>query len=213
MKTFRTAIAALAVLLAGAGAAAAQSYYAGAYGGANIGHESDVSISSLPGIPFTVTTDTGYAVGGFVGYDFGGSFRVEGELAYRRNGLDEQSALGTSVQMQGDVSSLALMVNGIYDFGSGASAFTPHVGAGIGVARFSLIDAGPVGSPAENDDDTVFAYQLIAGVGYELSPTLTIFADYRLFGTTDPEFTQSSGTVIETEYLNSTMLIGISTSF
>jgi len=213
MKTCQTVIATVAVLLAGAGGAAAQSYYAGAYGGANFGHDSDVSISSLPGVPFTVTTDTGYAVGGFVGYDFGGSFRVEGELAYRRNGLDEQSALGTTFQMQGDVAALALMANGIYEFGSGASAFTPHIGAGLGVARFSFIDAGLVGGPTESNDDTVFAYQLILGVDYELSPTLSIFADYRLFGTTNPEFTDSGGDVIEAEYLSSTVLIGISTSF
>ena len=213
MKTCTILISFVAVLLSAAGGAAAQSFYAGAYGGANFGHDSDVSISSLPGIPFTVTTDTGYAVGGFVGYDFVGPFRAEGELAYRRNGLDKQSALGISVPMQGDVSALALMANGIYEFGFGTSAFAPYIGAGLGVARFSFIDAGPVGSPAENDDDTVFAYQLIAGVGYQLSPAWSVFADYRLFGTTDPKFTQSSGTVIKTEYLSSTVLIGISTNF
>jgi len=172
-----------------------------------------VSDSSSPGVPITVTTNIGYAVGGFVGYDFGGGFRAEGELAYRRNGLDEQSALGISFKMQGDVSSLAVMANGIYEFGSGASAFSPHIGAGIGVARFSFIDAGLVGGPTESDNDTVFAYQLILGVDYELSPTLSVFADYRLFGTTNPGFTDSAGDVIEAEYLSSTVLIGISTNF
>lgn len=213
MKICKIVIATVAVLLVGAGGAAAQSYYAGVYGGVNISHETDLSSSSMPGIPISVTTNTGYAIGGFAGYDFGSGFRVEGELAYRRNGLDEQSVGPATAQMQGDVASLALMANGIYEFGSGASAFTPHIGAGLGVARFSLIDVGTVGSIPENDDDTVFAYQLIGGVDYELSPTLSVFADYRLFGTTNPEFTNSLGDVIEAEYLNSTVLIGISTNF
>lgn len=213
MKTCRTVFAALAVLLAGVGGAAAQSYYAGVYGGASISHDSDTTVSTLPGVPFTVTTNIGYALGGFAGYEFGNGFRVEGELAYRRNSLDEQSALGTTFQMQGDAATLALMANGIYEFQSGASAFAPYLGAGIGVARFSLIDAGVVGSTPEDNDDTVFAYQLIAGVGYDLSPTLTVFADYRLFGTANPEFTESDGDVIETEYLGSTVLIGLSRKF
>ncbi len=213
MKTCKSAIAALAILLAGATGAAAQSYYAGAYGGANIGHDADTSFSTVPGVTFEVSTDVGYALGAFVGYELGNGFRVEGELAYRRNGLDKLSAGGASVQMLGDVSSLALMANGIYAFGSGGSSWEPYVGAGLGVARFSFIDAAPVGSPTESDDDTVFAYQVIAGIGYELSPTWTLFADYRLFGTANPEFRQASGTVVETEYLNSTLLIGFSRTF
>lgn len=212
MRSCRFVITAAAFLITSAGNVMAQSYYAGAYGGVNFGHDADTSITGVP-VTLTVSTDVGYALGVFGGYDLGNGFRVGGELAYRRNGLDKQSALGTSVKMQGDVSSLALMANGIYGFSPGGSAWDPYIGAGLGVARFSFIDAAPVGSPPESDDDTVFAYQLIAGLGYELSPTLSIFADYRLFGTSNPKFTQSSGTVVETEYLNSTVLIGISKKF
>ena len=213
MKICKVLYSALAMLLAGIGTAAAQSFYAGAYGGAGIAHDSDTTNSAAPGVPITISSNIGYAVGGFAGYDFGSGFRVEGELAYRRNSLDEQSALGTTLQMQGDAATLALMANGVYEFQTGGSALMPYIGAGIGMARFSLIDAGTVGSTPEDNDDNVFAYQLIAGIGYELSPTLTLFADYRLFGTADPEFTDSSGDVIKTAYLGSTILVGISRTF
>jgi len=213
MKTCKVLFSALALLLASAWAAAAQSYYLGAYGGAGIAHDSDTSNSGVPGVSITVSSNIGYALGGFAGYEFGNGFRVEGELAYRRNSLDEQSALGTTFQMQGDAATLALMANGIYEFQTGGSAFSPYIGAGIGMARFSLIDAGVVGSTPEDNDDTVLAYQLIAGIGYELSPTLTLFADYRLFGMANPEFTDSSGNAVKTEYLGSTVLIGLSRSF
>ncbi len=212
MKTCKILISALAVLLGATGVAAAQSFYIGAHGGVGIPHDSDATSSGAPGVPITVSSNIGYAVGGFVGYDFGTGFRVEGELAYRRNGLDEQSALGSTFAMQGDSSTLALMANGFYEFGAGSS-WTPYVGAGIGMARFSLIDAGTVGSTPEDNDDTVLAYQFIAGIGYELSPTLTLFADYRLFGTADPEFTEADGDVVETEYMGSTVLVGIRRTF
>lgn len=213
MKTCKLLISAVAVLLACGGGAAAQSYYAGAYGGANLAHDADASVSSAPGTPITAVYNAGYAIGGFVGYDFGDGKRVEGELSYRRNGIDEQVVAGTPMPMQGDTAALALMVNGIYEFQSGSSGLTPHIGAGIGIARFSVIDAAPVGDPPTNADDTVFAYQLIAGVDYELSPTLTLFADYRLFGTANPQFKDASANDVEVEYLNSAFLIGISSSF
>jgi opacity protein-like surface antigen len=210
MQAYRTFIAAAAVLLAGAGGASAQSFYAGAYGGGNFAHESDVTINGVSGT--TVSMNTGYAAGGFAGYDFGNGFRLEGELAYRKNGLDELSVGGSSVAMEGDVVTLALMVNGLYDFDTG-SALTPHIGAGAGMAKFSLLDAAIVGNPTENNDDMVFAYQFIAGAGYDLSPTVTLFADYRLLGTTNPEFTNDIGEDIEVTNLNSTVLIGIATRF
>jgi len=213
MKTCKTLFAALVVLLAGGGTAAAQSFYAGAYGGVGIPHDSDTSVSSAPGVPITTSGDIGYAVGVFTGYEFGNGFRAEGELAYRRNGLDEQSAFGVALPMEGDSSTLALMANGIYEFQFGTSPFAPYVGAGVGFARFSVIDAAIVGNPPESHDDNVFAYQLIAGIGYELSPAWTLFADYRLFGTANPQFTNSVGDQIETEYLDSTVLVGLSRSF
>ena len=212
MQTYRTVIIAAAVLLAGAGGASAQSFYVGAYGGVNYGHESDVLVDGIGGA--SIATDIGYAAGGFVGYDFGNSFRVEGELAYRRNGLDAMSVGGGSVPMEGYVSSTALMVNGLYDFDTG-SALKPHIGGGVGAAQFSVRDSRPVGDPdpPTNQDDTVLAYQFIAGVGYGLSPTLTLFVDYRLFGTLDPEFTSDTDEKIEVSYLNSSIMVGISTSF
>jgi opacity protein-like surface antigen len=199
-------------LLVAASDASAQSFYVGAYGGVNYAHESDVTVDGIGG--YTIDSDIGYAVGGFVGYDFGNSFRLEGELTYRRNSLDSFSLGPLSTPMEGDASALALMVNGLYDFDSG-SDITPHIGAGAGIARFSVIDARPVGipDPPTSEDDTVFAYQFIVGVGYDLSPTSSFFVDYRLFATVDPGFTNTSGEVIELSYLSSALLFGISTSF
>src|SRR5882672_11432132 len=73
--------------------------------------------------------DTGYAVGGVVGYDFTGP-RFELEGVFRgNNGNGFRAPVGTS----GTFDQLTFMVNGLYDFFPGAT-LTPYVGAGIGLA-------------------------------------------------------------------------------
>ena len=39
-----------------------------------------------------------------------------------------------------------------------------------------------------DDNDTVFAYQFMAGIGFEINPKTTLTVGYRYFATTDPEF-------------------------
>lgn len=104
------------------------------------------------------------------------------------------------------------MVNGYYDFDI-ESAFTPYVGGGIGIANVSINDLAVLGIPLADDDDTVFAYQFGAGVGYEISPTLTLTADYRYFATADGEFTDAGGFLFDAEYSNSTFLVGARATF
>ena len=53
-----------------------------------------------------------------------------------------------------------------------------------------------------DDDDTVFAYQLGAGLGYEINPNLTISLDYRFFATVDPDFTSRAGIEFSTENMS-----------
>jgi opacity protein-like surface antigen len=74
------------------------------------------------------------------------------------------------------------MLNGFYDIPRGGR-WRPYLGGGIGVG-FVSADF----SAAGDDDDTVFAYQVGAGIGYEITPSIIVALDYRFFGTTDPEF-------------------------
>lgn len=208
MRICKHVLPAVVMLLGSVSAASAQSIYYGAHGGLNLAHDSDFGPS---GSTLELSFDPGFAIGGFVGYEFGGGLRAEGELSYRAN--DGDSFLG--VGLDGDVTSLAFMVNGFYDFDIG-SPFTPYVGGGVGVASVSLNDVGAVGIVLADDDDVVFAYQLGFGVGYELSPTLTLTADYRYFATADGEFTTGpllGGIVVDGEYSNSTFLVGARATF
>ena len=131
-------------------------------------------------------------------------------MTFRSSPLDEFS-LGPGVNIDGGIDSLSLMGNAFYDFNTG-SAWTPYIGGGLGVA-FMSSDISLVGATLIDDTDTVLAYQLGAGIGYALSPTVTITADYRFFGTENPVFSDFAADNIEFEYMNHTILVGARTTF
>jgi opacity protein-like surface antigen len=149
--------------------------------------------------------DNGLGLTGGIGHAYGNGFRTEIELGYRLNDLDEIRGKGVfagfgSAPLNGDISSLSLMVNGYYDIDLGASV-TPFIGGGLGFARVAL-DSSDFGI---DDNDTVFAYQFAAGVSFALNPKLNLDLQYRLFGTSDPDFTDDFGDRIETEYTTHTL--------
>jgi len=141
---------------------------------------------------FETDFDPGIKIAGALGYDFG-AFRAEVEIGYLTNEVNDGVAIGSgSGPVEGDVSVLSFMVNGYYDFHKPNILFVPYLGVGIGGASIDALIIAPFLAPntqVVDDSATVFAYQFMAGVGWNVSPTLTITTDYRYFATTDPEFT------------------------
>lgn len=185
----------------------------GSYVSGNLGlailSDSNVTDSTVPGISIEIESDSGLALGVAVGYAFGNNTRIEGEIAYQKNDLDKASLFGVDVDLTGDISSLALLLNGYYDFAN-ESAFTPFISAGLGFAKVEVNDMNVLGSgaPSKNYDDTVFAYQVGAGVGYAVNEKVTLDVKYRYFGTSDPDF--DTATV---EYSSHNVYAGIRVSF
>ena len=163
---------------------------------------------SEEGVPFSIDTefDTGMVIEGAVGYDFG-MFRAEGEIGYRKNDIDEFSALGGSASGDGDFDALSLMANGYLDL-ENQTAFTPYIGAGIGYATVSANDISVGGIDVGDEDDSVFAYQLGVGVGYSATESLIVEIAYKYFATSDPDFEDT-----EAEYDSHNILIGIRYAF
>jgi opacity protein-like surface antigen len=168
--------------------------------------DSDLTSPGLPNI--TIESDAGLALGVAAGYSSGNT-RGEVEIGYQKNDLDQATLLGVPVALTGDTTSLSVLFNGYYDIDTD-SQFTPFVSAGLGFAKIDLNDFNAVGSgsPDTNDDDTVFAYQLGAGVGYAVNEKISIDIKYRYFGTADAEF----GTE-EIEYSSHNFLVGVRSSF
>ena len=127
------------------------------------------------------STDTGFAVGGKIGYDFVG-LRVELEGLYRNNRGSGavQYPNGAFGFVNGQINQVSAMANVLYDFAPGAT-ITPYVGAGVGIA---FVD--PSLASGCTLCGTQFAYQGIVGVGYNVAPGWRIDLDGRYYGTTNP---------------------------
>ena len=157
-------------------------------------NDSDLSdpTGTLQALGTELSFDTGFNINGAFGYEYDSGLRVEGELAYRANDFDEViiGAFGLSAPIEGDIEVFSIMLNGFYDIPLGGS-WIPYIGGGIGVG-FVRSDLSTFGI----ETDPVFAYQVGAGIGYEITPSIIVALDYRFFATTDPEF----NTGIEAEY-------------
>ena len=139
----------------------------------------------------TFEFDPGFAVGFAGGYNFG-MFRLEGELGYQINDIDQLSMPGGRINTNGDMTALSFMANGYFDFVN-SSPFTPYITAGIGIARLDINDLaiGPV--YVGDKDDTVFAYQVGVGVAFTINKNMAGDFKYRYFATDDPDFDGSEG--------------------
>lgn len=202
--------AALVALVAGSAQAQTNGWYAGLMGGWNYLQDSDVSPSGFSG---NVDFDHGFGVLGNVGYGWG-KYRLEGELGYRRNGADSVSGSNTGVGTggaSGSAWSTSLMLNGLYDIPIDFPV-KPHVGAGIGLARVDFDGIKTSGGTFANGSDWTFAYQGIAGLGWDIDPAWRLNLDYRYFATLDVDVT-SNGRSADAEYRNHSVMLGFAYRF
>ncbi len=134
--------------------------------------------------------DTSFTVGGAIGYRLGesGDYRVEGEVAYQNNEVDRIDnnslpvPIGVGTLSSMEASMLTFLLNGYIDFNYG-SAFSWFFTGGFGFAR---IDGEmTLDGVTDDEDDTVFAYQLGVGTGYAVTETVTLDCKYRYLRTED----------------------------
>lgn len=192
--------------------AAHAQWYVGADAGVNFLQDSDIRSTDGSSDKSTAGNETGYALQVHGGYAFKptGSVapRIEGEIGYRNSGLE---SLTDVTDASGDTSSLSLMANGVLSFLPNRS-WHPFVGAGIGMSRISA-EWKVNGSKVVDDSDWVFAYQGFAGVSYDLTKNWELTAQYRYFGTQDPEFSDSDGNRAKGEYSSHAILAGFAYKF
>jgi opacity protein-like surface antigen len=185
--------------MVGATSVSAQGMYAAVNGGVNITHDGEIDSSGVD-----TAFETGYAISGAIGYDFG-DYRLEGEISYRANDVD---AIG-GAPISANIATTALMANAFYDFDSG-SPFVPYAGVGLGVGFSTFERSGADG------DATELAYQFILGGAYEVSDSVEVTLDWRLFSMGTPIGTPKydfSGFDVSQAYWNSAIMLGVRTRF
>jgi len=79
-----------------------------------------------------------------------------------------------------------MMANVYYDFKSNSN-FTPYIGAGLGLSNVSLKEKSPSITFYTDDSDTVFSYQALLGVSYDINERHSVNTGYRFFGTQEAE--------------------------
>lgn len=199
MKTKLTLLAstALLALASAVPAQAAGNWYVSVFGGGNWVQDETVSGATTPttsadSLRWTTDADTGFIVGGAVGMSLGHfvpGLRAEAEVAYRQSKLDGQWVTNvttptnvSSGTIDGDHSTFSVLANVWYDFD--IAGVSPYIGGGVGWAE-TQVDGRLVGDV--NGDgpfdfsDSGFAWQLGAGINFEISPNAKLGVGYRYF--------------------------------
>jgi opacity protein-like surface antigen len=111
-----------------------------------------------------------------------------------------KASYNSAITIDGDdghVSAVSLMANAWYEFNLSNEQWKPYIGGGIGIAwldMHGLADARQTSSWTKttftkstsgvigfHGDESGFAWQLGAGIGYEFAPGKQITLDYRFF--------------------------------
>ena len=170
-------------------AASPQGIYVGASAGYVWVEDATYDLVGSVVVPHPADFDGGPAWSLQGGYDFGGP-RLELELTHRNNDVDGFGREGGPGK--GDISADSAMVNLLYDFDVNPR-YTPYVGVGLG---WTSVEANgirkdivvPNRTGLVDGDDTVFSYQLIAGITYQTSRQLGVTLAYSYLNAGEPEF-------------------------
>jgi opacity protein-like surface antigen len=132
--------------------------------------------ASAGGVDGDVDLEEAPVFGGAVGYRFTHA-RLELNGSYRKYDVDEVNAQGLSSSGEGDATSAVALVNLFIDPDLGYPVH-PFFGGGVGAA-YVAVDTGD-DSPLEIDDEAgAFAWNLSAGLTWDVTPNVALSASYR----------------------------------
>lgn len=190
----------LAAFALAAPAEAAGGWYVSLTGGANWVDDNDFFVSSAPTtLTWNTEADTGFIIAGAVGMYFGdvlSGLRGEVEFSWRSNNVGGffTSNVGPIPPTEFgivdyDHQTFSVMANAWFDIPMGGG-FSPYVGGGIGWADTSIEGAYVCTNfctvvPFDFSDDG-FAWQLGAGVNFNISPNVQLGVGYRFFQGPEP---------------------------
>jgi opacity protein-like surface antigen len=159
-------------------------WYAGLHAGAVI--LPDTKFTGA-GLEFNYDFDTGFALGGSVGYAYIFGLRLESEVTFRANQAERFELGGAKFKGSGNIDTLSLMLNGWFDIKFLSfilGDWVPYVGAGAGVT-YAWSNIGSRGTPLIQAEDTNFLWQGGAGLSYRIMDNIFFAVDYRFLRTFD----------------------------
>ena len=132
-----------------------------------------------------ITAELGYnaMIATGLAWDVG---RLEFSGGYNYQNLDEQRLNGVNANIDGSLTMYNLLMSVFFDFNKDGM-MSPYFGGGIGGARFDISSPDLAGN-----DAFTFAYQLGLGLTLNTSDNFVIDVGYRLLGTNNVNFGQTS---------------------
>ncbi len=216
MKKLTASLLSASILICAASAADAKpvwpNWYIGLHGAmAFVGQEDVDGNNSITNID----QDTGYGYGAEIGYRIPATsgewsnMRLAVEWHHQRADISGFGTPAGGAAGQGDIRVNAAMFNVFYDAATSMPEWRPYVGVGVGVADIQLKNASA--AIPGGDSDNVFAWNLMAGLGYVPSnmPFTELSAGYRYLNASDAEFGLVGGGTYELGYDSHNLEAGI----
>jgi opacity protein-like surface antigen len=169
-------------------------FYVSVFAGASFANNVKTDYAAIG--PYSLDLKTGYLLGGTVGMNVTNMIRGEVELSHSHWSAEKASfdfAGGSSTySASGDVSATYLLANAWIDI-ENDSSFTPYIGGGLGYGwadAKTTFDGSPFGY---GDGEGGFAFQLGAGVKFDLTESASIDLGYRFKSIQNIDFKDSDG--------------------
>ena len=160
-----------------------------AYGGLSLGLSTNSIVTSpiFGNTPVEQDLDDGL-IGGFgIGFysDLFGGSRFEMEALLSSADYSSLTAGGEKFPILGDMKTQGIFLNVLKEFPLGNAMAYAGGGLGISTVESSFLAATEEGPPPTNNQGTVVAYQLKAGIDIPVSDRVAIFGEYKLIGLSD----------------------------
>ena len=194
-------------------------FYVSIFGGIALPEDSKGSATNATGTSFSITSesDDGFTAGLAVGTHVNEWLRGEVEFSYADIGADKfkgsNATTSFSYSAKGGSDAYYILANLWADLPVDM-VVKPYVGGGLGLG---IVDAdvkvGPGGAFGPNNSDTGFAFQLGAGLKYDLSEMATLDLGYRYKSITGLDFNDRAGGLAKNknfELDTHTLQIGVS---
>ena len=159
--------------------------------------------------------DPSFAGGATLGWRLNDRWRLEGELMYRRNEMDDITLPGVGSSTEGDFASLSLGASALYDVNLfGNEDVTSFVGAGVVFVQEIDIDFTVAGQETSFETDDI-GFQVQFGARYDLSERWFVDARVRYLALSgvELEFPDDTSRIIEADYAPLTVSAGIGYRF
>jgi opacity protein-like surface antigen len=146
----------------------------------NTGRYEDFSGSTSAEMDF----DPGWAVEVATGWYLNQYFRGELALGWRQAEIDEFELTGVEEELdESYVGLFTALMNGYLEWPLGD--LRPFIGGGVGFGFFDAEIRTFSGSVDVDEGNFVLAYQALAGLGYRITPSITLTGTYSYLGTSD----------------------------